>query len=186
MLCRSRSGPRGEAQFRCEGLSWVHIETSVGWADFFSKLTDYVDRILQRCIVYYDSTHPTYLVTICVRMDVAQIFVVGREEWELGPRQNSRQALLHSIRLATQWPDRREVKTQIFTHSWPQKSPISKSYLILHARIEQHAAVGMSSKCQTGIGKPFGTQILCRDSWRNDAILRILRILFDLKLGSQD
>ena len=102
------------------------------------------------------------------------------------PGQESNRALPRLILLATQWPDRREVKTQIFTHSWPQKSPISKSYLILHARIEQHAAVRMSSKCQIGIGKPFMTQIRSRDSGRNDAILGILRILFDVKQGSQD
>ena len=43
----------------------------------------------------------------------------------------------------------------------------------------------VSSKCQTGIGKPFMTQIQSRDSERNDAILGILRILFDVKEGSQ-
>ena len=74
------------------------------------------------------------------------------------PGQESNRALPRLILLATQWPDRREVKTQIFTHSWPQKTLISKWYLILHACIEQRT-VPVSSKCQIGIGKPLGTEI---------------------------
>ena len=58
-----------------ERLSWVHSEQGVGWAGFYKAET----RLMEASsIVWYDSACPTYLETICVLSDVAQIWVVIR------------------------------------------------------------------------------------------------------------
>ena len=125
------------------------------------------ERILKVLSLKYHFFHYSVIFTSITYFKVSISRIISliakyspwkQEKESPDPGQESNRALPRLILLATQWPDRREVKTQIFTHSWPQKTLISKWYLILHACIEQRT-VPVSSKCQIGIGKPLGTEI---------------------------
>ena len=100
---------------------------------------------------------PTHLETVCVLMDVAQIFVVEERRMRAGPAPELTPgpALAHSTcysMAGSTWGK----NTNFHAFMASKKSPISKSYLILHARIEQHAAV---AECPPSVKQTLGNHL---------------------------
>ena len=130
---------------------------------------------------------PTHLETVCVLMDVAQIFVVEERRMRAGPAPELTPgpALAHSTcysMAGSTWGK----NTNFHAFMASKNSNFQIIFNITCSYWAARSSRRMSSKCQTDIGKPFGTQIHCRDSWRNVVILRILRILVDVKQGSPE